>query len=164
MSLPPKTEPGARIASVARPIRSPFPALTPAVGLWTRRIWIGLGLVACVLGFIGIVLPGMPATVFFLAAAACFSRSSPRLLAWVHNLPTVGPLVRNYHAGLGMPVGAKVLATLMMVGAGFLSTRILARFWASALVITLLFIGAAVIWWWIPTCPRAKAIPRRRVS
>ncbi len=74
-----------------------------------------VGLLAVALGGIGIVMPGMPATVFFVVAAWCFSRSSPRLERWLLNLPYVGPLVRDYRSGLGMPRRTKVVAIAMIV-------------------------------------------------
>jgi uncharacterized membrane protein YbaN (DUF454 family) len=48
-------------------------------------------------------VPGLPTTGFFVLAAACFAKSSPRFERWVLDLPTVGPMVRDYRAGLGMP-------------------------------------------------------------
>ena len=48
-------------------------------------------------------------------AAACFYRSSPRFEQWVLNLPTIGPMVRDYRAGLGMPKRAKVAAITSIV-------------------------------------------------
>ena len=68
-----------------------------------RWLWFGLGWVAVAIGSIGIVVPGLPTTVFFIIAAACFSRSSPRFEQWVLTRPGVGPMVRDYRAGLGMP-------------------------------------------------------------
>ncbi len=75
-----------------------------------RTAWTGLGLFAVALGALGIVVPGLPTTVFFIVAAWCFSRSSPRLEQWVLNLPRIGPMVRDYRAGLGMRRRAKVFA------------------------------------------------------
>ena len=46
-------------------------------------------------------------TVFFVIAAWCFSRSSPRLERWVLNLPHIGPLVHDYRAGLGIEAALK---------------------------------------------------------
>ena len=80
-----------------------------------RIAWIVLGCGAVGLGAIGIVVPGLPTTVFFVAAAACFSKSSPPLEAWVLDLPTVGPMVRDYRAGRGIPRRAKKVAVLMIV-------------------------------------------------
>jgi hypothetical protein len=68
-----------------------------------RWFWFGLGWFFVALGFIGAALPVLPSTVFFIAAAACFARSSPRLEAWVLNLPGVGKLVQEYRSGMGMP-------------------------------------------------------------
>ncbi len=73
-----------------------------------------MGLLCVGLGGVGLVLPGLPSTVFFIAAAAAFSKSSPRLEAWVLELRGVGPLIRDYRAGAGMPRRAKVIAVTMM--------------------------------------------------
>ncbi|MBL8778217.1 MAG: YbaN family protein [Acidimicrobiales bacterium] len=86
-----------------------------------RLVWIPVGLLCVGLGGVGIVLPGLPSTIFFLAAAAAFSKSSPRLEAWVLDLRGVGPLIRDYRAGLGMPRRAKVIAITMMWAAIVLS-------------------------------------------
>lgn len=86
-----------------------------------RWAWAGLGLVCVGLGGLGAVLPGLPTTIFFIAAAACFARSSPRLEAWVLDLPGIGPAVGNYRQGLGMPRRAKVLAIALILAAGTLS-------------------------------------------
>ena len=75
-----------------------------------RLVWIPIGLVCVGIGGIGVVVPGLPSTGFFVLAAAAFARSSPRLEAWLLDLPGVGPLVRDYRAGLGMPRSAKVTA------------------------------------------------------
>ena len=60
-------------------------------------------------------MPGLPTTVFFVIAAACFSRSSPRFEQWVLTRPGIGPMVRDYRAGLGMPRRAKVAAITCIV-------------------------------------------------
>jgi uncharacterized membrane protein YbaN (DUF454 family) len=69
---------------------------------------------AVALGGIGIIVPGLPTTVFFIIAAWAFSKSSPRLEAWVLGLPRIGPMVHDHRNGLGMPRRAKFLATAMI--------------------------------------------------
>ncbi len=123
-----------------------------------RSLWIAAGLVACGLGFLGILLPGMPATVFFIAAAACFTRGSDRLLQWVLNLPQVGPLVRNYRQGLGMPRNAKIWATITMALCVTLSIAKFPHAWQGALVAFFASCGALYIWLRIPT-HRAESPP-----
>jgi uncharacterized protein YqgC (DUF456 family) len=44
-------------------------------------MWFAVGWVAVAVGSIGVVVPGLPTTVFFIIAAACFARSSAALLA-----------------------------------------------------------------------------------
>ena len=80
-----------------------------------RAAWIVLGLFSVAIGAIGIVVPGLPTTVFFIIAAACFARSHPRLERWVLDLPRIGPAVERYRAGLGMPLRAKYWAIGMIV-------------------------------------------------
>ena len=74
-----------------------------------------LGLVSVAVGAIGIVVPGLPTTVFFIIAAACFAKSNPRLEQWVLGLPRIGPAVQRYRDGLGMPLRAKYWAIGMIV-------------------------------------------------
>lgn len=76
-----------------------------------RWLWLTIGWGCVGIGTVGIVLPGLPSTGFFILAAWCFSRSSPRFEQWVLDRPGIGPMVRDYRAGLGMPRTAKVAAT-----------------------------------------------------
>lgn len=82
---------------------------------WSRPLWIAAGFLCVGLGFLGFYLPAMPGTVFFVLAAACFARSSPKFHEWLLNLPVAGPLLRDYEAGLGMPQRAKIFAISMIV-------------------------------------------------
>ena len=123
-----------------------------------RTLFLTIGCLAVVAGTIGIVVPGLPTTGFFVLAAACFARSSPRFERWVLDLPTVGPLVRDYRAGLGMPRRAKVVAITMMVVACSLSA------WAVGPPIgaAILLAGAIGTWyvgWRVPT--REAVVERR---
>ena len=80
-----------------------------------RVAWAAFGLAAVAIGAIGIVVPGLPTTVFFIIAAWAFSKSSPRLEAWVLGLPRIGPMVQDHRNGLGMPRRAKLVAMSMIV-------------------------------------------------
>lgn len=82
---------------------------------FSRGVWTAFGLAAVAIGGIGIFVPGLPTTVFFIIAAWAFSKSNPRLEAWVLGLPTIGPMVQDHRDGLGMPRRAKILAMGMIV-------------------------------------------------
>ena len=81
----------------------------------TAPLWFVAGLLSVAIGGIGVIVPGLPTTVFFIVAAACFSRSNKRFEQWVLNLPRIGGLVRDHRSGLGTPRRAKVLAVTMIL-------------------------------------------------
>jgi uncharacterized membrane protein YbaN (DUF454 family) len=80
-----------------------------------RAVWFSVGWLAVAIGMVGVVVPGLPTTVFFIVAASCFARSSPRFERWVLDLPRIGPMVRDHRAGLGMSRRAKRIAIATMV-------------------------------------------------
>jgi uncharacterized membrane protein YbaN (DUF454 family) len=127
----------------------------PRRGPVARAGWLVGGLAAVALGAIGIVVPGLPTTVFFIVAAWCFSHSSPRLERWVLNLPRVGPMVGDYRAGLGMPRRAKVVAVSMIALFVTLSVVLFIGSWPWRLVVLALgAIGVAYVAFRVPTRER----------
>ena len=73
-----------------------------------------IGVLAVLLGIIGIFLPLLPTTPFLLLAAACFARSNERMHRWLLSHGVFGEYLRNYEAGRGIPARAKALALVMM--------------------------------------------------
>jgi uncharacterized membrane protein YbaN (DUF454 family) len=117
-----------------------------------RAGWLVGGLACVALGGVGVVVPGFPTTVFFIGAAACFSKSSPRLEAWVLNLRGIGPMVRDHRAGLGMPRRAKVIASACIVGfSGVALWFVLDHLAVRAVVSLAAATGVLYLWWRVPT-------------
>jgi uncharacterized membrane protein YbaN (DUF454 family) len=82
-------------------------------------LWSG-GVVALVLGAIGIVVPGLPTTPFVLIAGACFVRASPRAHAWLLRNRTFGPMLKEWEEHRSVPRRVKRIALAMMaLTAGF---------------------------------------------
>ena len=129
-----------------------------------RLVLMTCGFVAVGLGTVGIVVPGLPTTGFFVLAAACFARSSPRFERWVLDLPGVGPMVRDHRAGLGMPRRAKVLAVAMMLTACALSSWALGSPAAAAVILGAGAVGTGYIGWRVPTREAVLAQRRRAAS
>lgn len=124
----------------------------PPPGPVRKVMWVGAGFTSVGIGSVGLVVPGLPTTVFFVFAAWCFSRSSPRFEQWVLDLPTVGPMVRDYRAGLGMPRRSKVVAIAMMWTAITISAFVLRdRSWLVAVVVALGATGTYAVGWRVPT-------------
>jgi uncharacterized protein len=116
-----------------------------------RWFWIGAGFFFVALGFVGAFVPVMPSTVFFIIAAWCFARGSERWLNWLLALPKVGPLVRDYRDGHGMPARAKLISVSMMTIAVLLSAWSLHTIYGRFGVLALGAVGAWFILARVPT-------------
>ena len=90
--------------------------------LLIRILLIIFGLIFTGFGLVGIVVPGLPTTIFLIIAAACFVRSSPTLYNKLINSPVLGKYVKDYLEGKGMPVYAKVISIFMVLLACFISS------------------------------------------
>ena len=88
--------------------------ILPSSNFFTRWLWLLIGLILTAIGFIGIVVPGLPTTIFMILAAGCYFRSSQGLYNWIINHRYFGHHVKNYREGRGMPLKAKILSLTMM--------------------------------------------------
>ncbi len=79
-----------------------------------RYALIAFGWFNVALGTIGVVVPGMPTTVFLLIAMWAFSKSSEKFRVWLFNHKTLGPPIRDWHEHRVIPVRAKFMAVGMM--------------------------------------------------
>ena len=119
-----------------------------------RAIYAALGWCSVGLGLAGAFLPGLPSTVFVIAASYLFTRSSPRLEAWLLSNRLLGPGLRRYRESGGvMPRPAKAAALASMWASIALSSVALIRV---SLVVVLGTValgvaGSAVILWRVPT-------------
>lgn len=72
------------------------------------------GTIALLLGILGIFLPVLPTTPFLLLASACYMRGSDRMHRWLMNQRHLGPYIRNFTSGRGIPLRAKIAAVALM--------------------------------------------------
>lgn len=79
-----------------------------------RYLLLGIGLLSLILGVVGIFVPLLPTTPFLLLSAACFMRSSRRFHTWLVTHPHLGPWIRDYLDGEGIPLKGKVYAIGLM--------------------------------------------------
>lgn len=101
--------------------------------LMRKSYRIGFILLGCffvLLGIIGALLPVMPTTVFLIAAAWAFSKSSPRLEKWLLEHPKFGPVLVAWRESGAIPRKGKIAACAGMI-VGYI----------------LFFIGAHPSWW-----------------
>lgn len=84
-----------------------------------RVILATLGVIAVTLGGIGVFLPVLPTTPFVLLAGLLFSFSSERLGAWLEQNRLLGPYLRHYRKGTGVPRKTKIKAIITLwIGLG----------------------------------------------
>lgn len=75
-----------------------------------RYLWTIAGTIFLGVGIIGIVLPLLPFTPFFLLAAACYLRGSERMYNWLINHKWFGEYIKNYQEGKGISIRVKLTA------------------------------------------------------
>lgn len=97
------------------------------------------GTVFVVLGILGIFLPLLPTTVFFLMAAWCYARSSKTLYNWLHHNKFFGKYIKNYREGRGISVSSKI-STIVILWGGILYSI----FVTQSLVIGVILLAIAV--------------------
>jgi uncharacterized protein len=109
------------------------------------------GMVMVALGVIGVVVPGLPTTVFLLAAIWAFSRSSPKFERWLWEHPQLGPYLQNWYNHKIIPIKAKIMAISMM------STSIIVIAWLTeSNIIPFVAVTAMLIPTAIYICTRAS--------
>ncbi|MCK5056877.1 MAG: YbaN family protein [Candidatus Aminicenantes bacterium] len=79
-----------------------------------KLIYIFLGVLLVALGFIGILVPGLPTTPFLLLASGCFLKSSQRLHSWLINQKLFGKYLKSFQETSSIPKGIKILSITMM--------------------------------------------------
>jgi uncharacterized protein len=130
---------------------------TPATIFYAALGWCAVGLAIA-----GVMLPGLPTTIFVIAASYCFSRSSPRFERWLRNNRWLGPPLQRFAATGGMPRSAKRAALTAMWTAVLLSAALVARaHWGlSLLILGLGAVGTLSIVYGVRTVPEdADASP-----
>lgn len=125
-----------------------------------RMVYMGGGLACVALAAVGVVVPGMPTTVFVIAASYLFARSCPALDRRLQENRWLGPSLRLYQETGGMPARAKVIALTSMWTGICLSLVALHRAPVAVrlAVVCAGVVGTAVITMYVRTVP---ALTRR---
>jgi uncharacterized protein len=118
-----------------------------------RLLWMAAGLLALLIGIVGIFVPLLPTTPLVLLAAFCFSRGSERMETWLLNHPRFGPMVHAWRHNRSVPLRAKQLATVMMAASAAGTWFVVHSPWRWAPAIVC---ACVALWLWsLPTTPVA---------
>ena len=115
-----------------------------------RTAYLALGLASLLLGGIGLFVPLLPTVPFVILAAFCFTRSSPRLEAWLVSHPTFGPHIQAWRTRGAISRRGKAAALIAFGASAVIGLVFLELPWS------LVPLGAAAIGGsWIATRPEA---------
>jgi uncharacterized protein len=109
-----------------------------------RLFWITIGLGFLGLAYIGILLPGVPTTIFVILAAWAFAKSSPTWDKWIHEHPRFGPYLIGWEQYRIFPKHGRYAMMSMM------SISMVIMYFTVENLIILAYAGAAfaaIIYW-----------------
>ena len=121
---------------------------------------IFIGLISVAVGIIGIFVPGLPTTIFLIAAAACFANSSPWLHDWLLSHPWFSHLIRNWQETRSIPRKAKNVALIMMLVGCVYSWLMLDSWWLKVAILLLMIFPAVFVY----RLPLTEDLPDTRVD
>lgn len=99
----------------------------PGPGHVRNWLFASAGVVCVGLGAVGVVVPGLPTTVFLIIASWLFTKSCPWLERRLIRNRFFGPYLRYVDGQTGMPRKAKALTLVVMWGFVGLSCALLAQ-------------------------------------
>lgn len=113
-----------------------------------RKVFLGLGFLSVGVGMLGIVVPGLPTTIFLILALYCFRKSSPRFERWLLEHPRFGHVLRDWEKNkcIRPAVKRKAIATLwvcMAITAGIFAFTGVSPYAYGILAA----VGAAITWY-----------------
>lgn len=111
-----------------------------------RWLFLAAALFFLLLGLIGVVVPGMPTTVFILLSAWAAARGSPRLHAWLMNHRLFGPMLRDWQNGGTVSRRAKRSAALMMALCAAILLATAAPLWVK--ILSTGCMAGVLVWLW----------------
>jgi uncharacterized membrane protein YbaN (DUF454 family) len=126
----------------------------------SRWLYLAVGGVMFGFGALGLAVPGLPTTGFWLIAAFCFARSHPAACRWIYKRGHTGEMIRlmieersltrsaKRRASAGIVLGI-ALSLVILYLTGTLSPLVLAGLLVS------IPIALLVVWWCFRTLDRA---------
>ena len=119
-----------------------------------RWLLMAFAILCLVLGVIGIIVPGLPTTVFVLMAGWAAARSSPKLHYWLWTHRIFGPVLQDWSRGGWVSRKAKWSATIVMALCAVLLLICTAPLWVKIGANTCM--ACVLVWLWFrPEPPEA---------
>lgn len=110
-----------------------------------RAAYLGFGTLALGFGLVGVVVPGLPTTVFLLIALWAFGKSCPRLESWLLEHPRFGPTLRDWQEHRSIRKRTKVVAVATIWVFIPISLLTIPLLWVKVSVLALGLIGTVYL-------------------
>ena len=111
-----------------------------------KYLWMGLGFLSLGMAYVGVVVPGIPFSIFLVFAAYCFAKSSKKWHDWLYNHKYFGPFLTNWTQKKVFPTWAKYMMVVVMSSSlaflWFSTGNIKAVAWSGG------FMALVAIWAW----------------
>lgn len=111
-----------------------------------KFLWNVLGFLCLGLAYLGVITPGLPYSIWVVAAAYCFSHGSERMHNWIMNHKLFGPFLRNWGEKRVFPqkmkyfmLGMMSLSLVLMYSSGVKPIGVIS---------TAVFMAIVAVWAW----------------
>ena len=79
-----------------------------------KYLWMGLGFLSLGMAYIGVVVPGIPFSIFLVLSAYCFAKSNKKMHDWLYNHKYFGAFLTNWTHKRVFPTKGKYAMILVM--------------------------------------------------
>jgi uncharacterized membrane protein YbaN (DUF454 family) len=79
-----------------------------------KTLWLGAGFFCLGMAYVGVIVPGIPFSIFLVMAAYSFSKSSERMHRWIYNHKYFGPFLTNWTQKKVFPTKGKYAMVIVM--------------------------------------------------
>jgi len=109
----------------------------PARSRVSRGAFAVSGVAFVGLGTMGMFLPVLPTTIFFILALWCFKKSSPRMENWLLSHRVVGPTLRDWEATGSVTARTKAIAITLIWVSILASCWFVSKLWVQLMLLAI---------------------------
>lgn len=119
-------------------------------------MYTSIGVLLVGTGLVGVVVPGLPTTIFLILALWCFKRGNERLERWLLEHKRFGPTLRDWEQTRSIRHGTKLAAILILFACVGISILFVKSPYARV-GLPVLAILVSIYIWTRPTAPELSA-------
>jgi uncharacterized membrane protein YbaN (DUF454 family) len=99
-----------------------------------HNCYLALGWICLLLGGVGIFVPGLPTTIFWILSLWAFTRSSEKMRRYLLQHPKFGKILREWNDHQVVPTAGKIAACLSMSVVCVVSVLTMSNAWGATMI------------------------------